>query len=262
VVEADPAAADAKAAKARTEHGVWPTRPDSDDAADTAGLFIRGGSADLRRFTGAVEQVAQVLGEQITDETVGQLRARAVGILADPHGAVDFLAGRDPARGRTTLYVHTTREQLEAGTGVARVEDLGPFTREQLVRLLGHEHITVRPVIDLADQVPADAYEVPASMAEMLHLIKPADVFPHALSLARGLDHDHNVPYVDPKDGGPPGQTRIDNLGKMTRRHHRVKTHAPGWTLAQLPGHRYLWVTPHGRYRITDSAGTHLVLAS
>jgi hypothetical protein len=117
-------------------------------------------------------------------------------------------------------------------------------------------------VIDLADQVPADAYEVPASMAEMLHLIKPADVFPHALSLARGLDHDHNVPYVDPKDGGPPGQTRIDNLGKMTRRHHRVKTHAPGWTLAQLPGHRYLWVTPHGRYRITDSAGTHVVLAS
>lgn len=267
VIEADTKAADEKAAKARTEHGVWPTRPDSRQdsvaVADTAGLFIRGDAAAIHRFTGTIEQVATILAEQITDETIGELRARAVGILADPEGAVEFLAGRDPARGRTTLYVHTTLDQLtgldNAAGGVARVEDLGPFTRAQLIRLLGHEHITVRPVLDLADQVPADAYEVPASMAEMLHLIKPADVFPHAQSLARGLDHDHTVPYGDPKDGAPPGQTRIDNLGKMTRRHHRVKTHAPGWVLTQLPGNRYLWATPHGRYRMTDSAGTHLV---
>jgi len=270
VVEADTVAADAKAAKARTEHGVWPTRPVSlDDGvapADTAGLFIRGDSADLQRFVGTVDQVAQLLAEHIADESVGQLRARAVGILADPQGAADFLAGRDPARGRTTLYVHTTLDQLTAPDnatgGVARVEDLGAFTRTQLVRLLGHEHISVRPVLDLADQVPADGYEVPARVAEMVHLIKPADVFPHAQSLARGLDHDHTVPYDDPADGGPPGQTRVDNLGKMSRRHHRVKTHAPGWVLTQLPDHRYLWVTPHGRYRITDSAGTHVVRPS
>lgn len=266
VVEADTVAADAKAAKARTEHGVWPTRPASLDGvgpADTSGLFIRGGSADLQRFAVTVDHVAQLLAEHIADESVGQLRARAVGILADPQGAADFLAGRDPARGRTMLYVHTTLDQLtapdNAAGGVARVEDLGAFTRAQLVRLLGHEHITVRPVLDLADQVPADAYEVPDRMAEMVHLIKPADVFPHAQSLARGLDNDHTVPYDDPADGGPPGQTRVDNLGKMSRRHHRVKTHAPGWTLTQLPGNRYLWVTPHGRYRVTDSAGTHVV---
>ena len=28
-----------------------------------------------------------------------------------------------------------------------------------------------------------------------------------------------------------------------------------------LPGDRYLWITPHGRYRITDSAGTHVLAA-
>ena len=93
-------------------------------------------------------------------------------------------------------------------------------------------------------------------MAEKLHLTKPADVFPHANSLARNLDRDHTIPY---QPGGPPGQTRLDNLGKLARPHHRVKTHAYGWTIAQLPGDRYLWVTPHGRYRITDNAGTHVI---
>lgn len=151
-----------------------------------------------------------------------------MGILADPQGATEFLADRNPARGRTTLFVHTTSDQLASGTGVARVEDLGAFTRDQPVSLLGHEHVTVRPVLDLADQTPADAYEVPVAMAQLVHLIKPADAFPHAQSLSRSLDHDHTIAYVDPEDGGPPGQTRVDNLGKMTCRHHRVKTHAPG----------------------------------
>lgn len=92
MVEADTVAADARAAKARTEHGVWPTRPDSRPdsvpVADTAGLFVRGHVAGIHRFAGTVEQVAALLAEQITDETMGQLRARAVGILADPLGAV------------------------------------------------------------------------------------------------------------------------------------------------------------------------------
>ena len=30
----------------------------------------------------------------------------------------------------------------------------------------------------------------------------------------------------------------------------------------ELPGDRYLWITPHGRYRITDSAGTHVIPVS
>ena len=260
VVAADAAAADARAEKARTEHGVWPTRPD-DRAPDTAGMFVRGDAADLLRFRETVEHVADLLAENEENETAGQLRARAVGLLADPQGAADLLAGRNPARGRTTVYVHTTLDQLSASadtTGVARVEDIGPFTRAQLVRLLGHEHVTVKPVLDLADRVAADAYEVSPRMAEQVHLTKPADVFPHAPSTSRSQDHDHTVPY-DP--AGPPGQTRVDNLGKMVRRHHRVKTHARGWTLFQLPGDRYLWITPHGRHRITDSAGTHVLAA-
>jgi hypothetical protein len=41
-----------------------------------------------------------------------------------------------------------------------------------------------------------------------------------------------------------------------------VKTHASGWVLTQLPGNRYLWITPHGRYRVTDASGTHVIPVS
>jgi hypothetical protein len=40
---------------------------------------------------------------------------------------------------------------------------------------------------------------------------------------------------------------------------HRIKTHAPGWTVEQLPGHRYLWTTPHGRALLVDGTGTTVV---
>ena len=58
---------------------------------------------------------------------------------------------RDPRRGKAVVYVHTTPEQLAAVTGadVARVEDIGPATCAMLANILGHDHITLKPVIDL-----------------------------------------------------------------------------------------------------------------
>ncbi|MGH3413584.1 MAG: hypothetical protein ACRDPH_10950 [Marmoricola sp.] len=48
----------------------------------------------------------------------------------------------------------------------------------------------------------------------------------------------------------------------MARRHHRIKTHATDWHVEQLPGHRYLWTTPHGRCLLVDRQGTHPVTAT
>jgi len=125
-----------------------------------------------------------------------------------------------------------------------------------LKNLLGHDHISLKPVIDLTDGAWADCYEIPADLAERVHLTKPADIYPWAESVARGIDLDHTIPY---NPHGPPGQTRIDNLGKMVRRHHRIKTPAEGWHVEQLPGHRYLWTTPHGRTVLVDRHGTHRI---
>ena len=76
---------------------------------------------------------------------------------------------------------------------------------------------------------------------------------------------DHEIPpdadgspdiVAAPDEEGPPGgQTRIGNLNKLTRRHHRLKTHG-GWQLAQpFPG-IWIWRSPHGRHYLVDHTGT------
>jgi hypothetical protein len=166
----------------------------------------------------------------------------------------------DPRRllPHATLYVHLTDRMLTRpdGGGVARVEGVGPATRQQVIDLLGHTNVRVVPVIDLNHQVPVDAYEVPTGLAEALHLLAPACTSPWSANLSRTKDSDHVIPYQDPDQGGPPGQTRLGNLAPLHRFPHRVKTHG-NWHLTQLAPGIYQWTSPHGhRYRV-DHHGTH-----
>jgi hypothetical protein len=177
----------------------------------------------------------------------------------DREAIEDRAAPLDPEklRPRAVLYVRVTRDALRAGTGVAHCESgVGPVTVAALRDLLGHYHVTVRPVLDLRGQVPVDAYEVPHAMREALRLARPSSVFPWSRS-TRIPDLDHTRPYLAPEDGGPPGQTRPGNLGPLVRFGHRVKTHARGWSHRQpVPG-TYLWRTPHGYWFRVDTDGTH-----
>ena len=164
----------------------------------------------------------------------------------------------DKLRPRAVLYVRISEEALRAGAGVAHVENgVGPITFEQMCELLGHCAVTVRPVLNLHDQIPVDAYEVPAAMRESLQLSRPSSVFPYSHTRSQTPDFDHTVPFVPAARGGPPGQTCIENLGPMVRFGHRVKTHGRGWRHRQpLPG-VYLWQTPHGYWFQVDQDGTH-----
>lgn len=159
-----------------------------------------------------------------------------------------------------TLYVHMSLADYLAHTGgVARVENqhVGPVTIEAATSLLRHSHVTVKPVIDLTNQMPVDAYETPAAMREVIHLLRPASMFPYDPTTSRRLDLDHPVPYRKPEDGGPPGQTDPYRMCPLTRYTHRVKTHATGWRhYNPLPG-VYLWRTRHGHWYRTDRRGTH-----
>jgi hypothetical protein len=162
------------------------------------------------------------------------------------------------ARPRAVVYVHLSAEALSAGAGVARVEEVGPLLLGRLRLLLGDRcSISVKPVIDLpAGHTPIDAYEIPASLREQLLLRNPADVFPYAAAVSRRIDVDHTIPYLDPDDGGPPGQTRIGNLGPHTRYHHRIKTFS-GWQVRQPEPGIWLWRSPHRRIYLINAKGTH-----
>jgi hypothetical protein len=158
----------------------------------------------------------------------------------------------------STPAVHLSEEALSTGTGVARVEDVGPVLLNRLHAILGdHCSISMKPVINLAaGHAPVDSYEIPARLREQPQLRYPADVFPYAAAVSRSIDIDHTIPYLNPDKGGPPGQTRIGNLGPHTRDHHRIKTHG-GWQVRQPEPGTWLWRSPHHRIYLVNAGGTH-----
>lgn len=181
-------------------------------------------------------------------------RPRATAFPAD---LLDALRGADPDRLRPpgTVHVHLTHDVLaKHGDGLARVEDLGPMLLDQLAGLLGHTRIKLQPVIDLADQVAVTGYEHPTTIKDRVYQTTGGDYFPYAVSTSRHLDYDHVTPY---DNNGPTGQTGTHNSGPLTRNHHRIKTHHPGWKVHQLGPGTYHWTTPHGLTRRVDPTGTH-----
>jgi hypothetical protein len=195
------------------------------------------------------------------DQAAGQAAEQAAE-QASGHAA-DRPAGRAARRGGSrpdaVLYVHLSHDAVAgAAPAAARVEGAGPVTIGQAQAWLGHCHVTVTPVLDLAGQTPADAYEAPDRMREAVLLRSPVDVFPYAAGASRHRDLDHTVAYTPLDQGGPPGQTRPDNLGPMTRRSHRIKTHG-NWKAWQVDNGVFVWKAPHGHCYLVDHTGTHQI---
>jgi hypothetical protein len=228
-------------------------------------------------FDATVADVADAIHDQLPEAergrvTRGELEVKAVELLSNPHAAAAFLdtahgaseVGAMPAqlpkpkKRPATLYVHLSDLVLGRGCdGVARVEGVGPVLLEQVAELLEHREVTVQPVIDLNHAHAVNGYEHPIAVKHRTLLRTLGDVFPHSTNIGyRRVDHDHASPYVPPADGGPPGQTGDHNDAPLTRSHHRVKTHQPGYQLTQFALGAYRWVTPHGLGRVVTPRGT------
>ncbi len=63
--------------------------------------------------------------------------------------------------------------------------------------------------------------------------------FPGCTVPAIDCDLDHTTPH-------PHGPTCICNLAALCRRHHRLKTHTPGWALTHHADGHLTWTTPTG----------------
>ena len=168
---------------------------------------------------------------------------------------------RRPVR-RTVLHLHLSAAALAGADPVGRVENTrSPVTAEQVRAWCGHPatQLVVKPVIDLADHVHVDAYEVPDRIRERLALRDHHCVFPWCTRPARslhpdraGCDADHTTPWRPEGTGGP---TCTCQLVPLCRSHHRHKTHTT-WTLTVVePGH-YHWTSPHGLRFRRDHTGT------
>ena len=179
------------------------------------------------------------------DETVQP--AWAPDHLADTVDRLGAIPARRLARlrGRGRLFVHITDDALHTGTGLARVEGVGPIDVRQLHEVLGHADVTVTPVLDLRLRRRTDAYEHPELVKDHVWTQTGGDCFPYTPRTATRdtVDYDHAIPY---DDTGPPGQTGPHNSGPLRRRHHRTKTHGGSPPASSDPAdtsgaHRTAW---------------------
>lgn len=152
----------------------------------------------------------------------------------------------------TVLYVHlrsgpdgVPRFDVERGGAIpAR-----PLTLTWARELLGHSHVTIRPILDLAAVPAASGYAPTMTQREALHLLNGTCCFPYCDRTSRGTDADHLIP-------APRGPTDMANLGPADRHHHRCKTHAPGWIVTQPFPTVYVWRAPTGHHYAVTPRGT------
>ncbi|MGI8645159.1 MAG: HNH endonuclease signature motif containing protein, partial [Nocardioides sp.] len=221
--------------------------------------------ADARDFAAAVTDGAASLAALGSTDGLGARRAATVGEMARRDLALDLTGAeqdeprdRRRARRRVHLVVHLSDAAVQApgnpgGTQVARVESAGnTLVLADQVRAWcrgADTQVVVRAVIDLADHVRVEQYEVPERISERVALRDGACVFPWCTRPARRCDDDHVVPH---SRGGP---TCTCNLAPLCRHHHRLKTHTSWHYLVLEPG-SFLWTSPHGHQFLRDHAGT------
>lgn len=185
----------------------------------------------------------------------GELARRQLALPLVSTGSTTEAADRTSTTGRRmVLHVHLTDAALrgDAGHDVGRCENTrSPVTVDTIRDWLGRPdvHVTVKPVIDLAEHVHVDAYEVPDRLKERVALRDHHCVFPWCTRPARRCDCDHIQPW---REGG---QTCICQLAPLCRTHHRLKTHG-SWTYTTLEPGTYLWTSPHGYQYLRDHTGT------
>ncbi|MDR7360847.1 HNH endonuclease signature motif containing protein [Nocardioides marmoribigeumensis] len=285
VLRFDPDRAAAEAEAASDRRGVWfdyehgaddlvlqDSRPDG-----TMRFEGLASVPDGLAFRDALKTTATEL-EILGDDSPELVRmSKAIGILADPQHAIDLSHSADavinaetgetgdgdpvprrrPRRVRSPLGVERPIHlHLHTSTDVARIQASGlphaasPISRaaveQWLADLAPGTRVQVTPVIDLNHHHAVDAYEAPDHLRALVDERDHGCVFPYCTNRGR-YDLDHTDPFLDPDDGGPPGQTSNHNLAKLCRHHHRAKTHGH-WTYRRITDPWDLdigWPDPH-----------------
>ena len=253
----------------------------SDHDPTTGWVYAHIDRVDAIKHDAIIDLIARRIAEQGDETDLDTRRARAFGILANPAAAVQLI-GIPTTRGMnpepttpeqtqaildqadamapgltigTKVYVHLYADTLTDPDALARIEGIGPMLMDQVQQITGGTGVRLAPVVhpDGAG-ICVDQYEIPTRVRDQVLAANPHCVFPWSATESRHLDLDHTIPYQP----GIPGQTRPDNLGPLTRKAHRIKTHA-GWKLTQPQPGVYIWTSPSGQVHQVDTTGTHRV---
>jgi hypothetical protein len=185
IIASDPEAAEARRVAAELDRFVI-TGQSTEHGLKT--LVAKATAGEVIYLVAMVDRIAEILLRHGDTDPIGPRRSKALGILAHPARALALLqegrvedqvvstgsTTRDVPLPPATLYVHVSRESMATGEGVARMEGVGPITIGQASEFLHHSHVTIKPVIDLDQDLPVDCYEVPDRLRELMHLRSPA----------------------------------------------------------------------------------------
>ncbi|HEY1116469.1 MAG TPA: HNH endonuclease signature motif containing protein, partial [Acidimicrobiales bacterium] len=205
-------------------------------------------TADAMDVEKAVADYAHRLLESHPDLDLGARQAMALGMLArgeQPGGGAVAGGGRE-----VVIYTH---HRPTEGPGIVGVENTRAWvTLDQLSEwcVQAGTRVTIKPVIDLTDELWTDSYEPTAAQHEQAILTHPTCVFVGCSRPSRSCDLDHTIPW-------PLGPTATWNLAPLCRFHHRLKTHGC-WTYRRVSSTTFEWTSPHGRtYTVTSSRHIH-----
>lgn len=256
--------------KLRSRHVDLAPVDDADGVSSgVTDLFARLETCDAVRLNGTLDALADRLDPETGRD---ERRARALGLLADPHSASRLLSDAPPDEPEqvapatqvvpvttVNLVVHLRPTDLtgtENHPSGGVWEKHGPQTRAALTELLGNPATTmvrVQPVIDLNEPIAVTTYRPTERLGHAVRLRDGGEVFPWssrraATAAPDGLDLDHSTPW-------PHGTTRLDNLGLLSRRSHRAVTHG-GFSVEQVRSGVFRWRTPAGQTWWTTPHGT------
>jgi hypothetical protein len=184
IIRFDPERAEAEREAAADQRYFDIDQPDSNGLASITGLLD---AADAQDLDDAVTRRATLLGTLGSEASLDVRRSQAVGELARADLMLDLEDA--PAR-KATINVHITDSTLTGDNPVARWNNR-PISAEQVKEWLGTAtSIVVRPVIDLADHIPVDSYEIPDRHRQSVELRDHTCRFPHCGRKARSCDLD------------------------------------------------------------------------
>ncbi|MDN4161726.1 HNH endonuclease [Nocardioides abyssi] len=209
--------------------------------------------ADALDLEDALTKGADRLAALGSREAEGSRRATALGDMARRQLVLEFDTDPKPL----VVHVHQTPDgtvdqvvRVENTRGFVLTGQLADWCTRATTTPTGK--ITIKPVIDLAERIHVEAYEVPDRLSHQTRLRDHHCVFPWCTRPAfqhSQVDDDHVIPH---SRGGP---TTTDNIGPLCRRHHRAKTHG-GWHQTSPDPSTYQWTSPCGTTYTVDHHGT------
>lgn len=200
--------------------------------------------SDALALERAIKDKAHALLGEHPELELDTRRAQAVGRLADA-----ALVGGDGA-GARELVIYAHHDTRDAH-GIVGVENTGPMgsnvTVDQLAEWCrqANTKVSIRPVLDLTEDLRTDSYAPTPRMREQVMLTCPTCVFPGCGTSARRCDLDHIIAWHHG------GKTESWHLAPLCRLHHRLKT-LGFWTYRRLTLTTFEWTTPMGRVYLSD----------